>query len=137
MAEEIVHSRHEWYGGSGYPRGLKGKEIPLAASITALADDYDAITTRRPYKNLMSHELLSRTFENPAARNSTPRSWKHSSGANSSFARSRRNSQTASLTRVLPIGHALSIRRYPKNPASIPEERRDLKSHRGLLPADQ
>ena len=56
MAEDIAHSHHEWYDGAGYPRGLKGEEIPLAARITALADVYDAITTRRPYKKPMSHE---------------------------------------------------------------------------------
>jgi response regulator RpfG family c-di-GMP phosphodiesterase len=56
MAEEIAHAHHEWYDGSGYPRGLRGDRIPLAARITALADVYDALTTRRPYKEAMPHE---------------------------------------------------------------------------------
>ena len=55
MAEEIAYAHHEWYDGSGYPRGLRGEQIPLAARITALADVYDAVTTRRPYKDPMSH----------------------------------------------------------------------------------
>jgi putative two-component system response regulator len=56
MAEEVAHAHHEWYDGCGYPRGLEGDNIPLAARITALADVYDAITTKRPYKDPMSHE---------------------------------------------------------------------------------
>ncbi len=56
MAIDVAHAHHEWYDGTGYPRGLKGEDIPLAARITALADVYDAITTRRPYKKAMSHE---------------------------------------------------------------------------------
>ena len=56
MAEDVAHAHHEWYDGSGYPRGLAGDAIPLAARITALADVYDAITTKRPYKEAMPHE---------------------------------------------------------------------------------
>ncbi|MCG8409325.1 MAG: response regulator [Phycisphaerales bacterium] len=55
MAEEIAHSHHEWYNGSGYPQGLEGENIPLAARILALADVYDALTTKRVYKNAFSH----------------------------------------------------------------------------------
>lgn len=54
MAEEIAYAHHEWYNGGGYPRGLQGEEIPLAARIAAVADVYDALTTRRPYKPPMS-----------------------------------------------------------------------------------
>jgi len=46
----IVHTHHERYDGSGYPKGLKGKEIPLAARIMILADTFDAMTTSRIYK---------------------------------------------------------------------------------------
>lgn len=55
MAEEIAHCHHEWFDGRGYPRGLKGPAIPLSARIVALADVYDALTTRRVYKEAMSH----------------------------------------------------------------------------------
>jgi len=44
---------HEWFDGSGYPEGLKGKEIPLHARIIAVADAYDALTTDRPYRKAM------------------------------------------------------------------------------------
>lgn len=50
MAEEIARHHHEWWDGSGYPAGLSGTAIPLAARITALADVYDALTHKRPYK---------------------------------------------------------------------------------------
>lgn len=56
MAEDIAASHHEWYNGGGYPAGLKGRAIPLAARIVAIADVYDALTTRRPYKPPYSHE---------------------------------------------------------------------------------
>jgi len=56
MAEDIAASHHEWYNGAGYPAGLKGRAIPLAARIVAIADVYDALTTRRPYKPPYSHE---------------------------------------------------------------------------------
>ena len=55
MAEEIAYAHHEWYDGSGYPRGLRGADIPLSARIAALADVYDAVTTRRPYKDPVPH----------------------------------------------------------------------------------
>ncbi|GMR04142.1 MAG: response regulator [Thermodesulfobacteriota bacterium] len=47
---EIVVTHHENYNGSGYPRGLKGKEIPLCARIIAVADLYDAMSNDRPYR---------------------------------------------------------------------------------------
>ncbi|MCK4342066.1 MAG: response regulator [Phycisphaerae bacterium] len=56
MAEQVAHGHHEWYDGSGYPRGLKGGEIPLPARIVALADVYDALTTKRVYKDAFSHD---------------------------------------------------------------------------------
>jgi len=50
MAEEIARYHHEWWNGSGYPSNLSGTAIPLAARITALADVFDALTHKRPYK---------------------------------------------------------------------------------------
>jgi len=49
-AAEIVYSHQEYYDGSGYPRRLKGEEIPLGARIFAVADTLDAITSTRPYR---------------------------------------------------------------------------------------
>jgi len=56
MAEDIAHCHHERFDGYGYPRGMKGNEIPLCARIVALADVYDALTTKRVYKDAMSHD---------------------------------------------------------------------------------
>ncbi len=56
MGMEIAYSHHERWDGQGYPFGLAGDEIPLAARIVAVADAYDAITSRRPYKGAFGHE---------------------------------------------------------------------------------
>lgn len=50
MAEEIARFHHEWWDGTGYPTNLSGTAIPLVARITALADVFDALTHKRPYK---------------------------------------------------------------------------------------
>ena len=55
MAEQIAQSHHERMDGNGYPRGLRGKDIPLAARILAVADVYDALTTKRVYKEAVAH----------------------------------------------------------------------------------
>jgi putative two-component system response regulator len=57
IARDIAWAHHERWDGSGYPRGLKGDEIPWAARIVALADVYDALTTRRVYKAAMPHDV--------------------------------------------------------------------------------
>jgi response regulator RpfG family c-di-GMP phosphodiesterase/ligand-binding sensor domain-containing protein len=56
MGMAIAYSHHERWDGRGYPRGLAGNDIPVAARIVAIADAYDAITSLRPYKPALSHE---------------------------------------------------------------------------------
>jgi putative two-component system response regulator len=56
MAMEIARCHHEKWDGSGYPDGLAGEQIPLAARLMAVADVYDALTTSRPYKAAMPRE---------------------------------------------------------------------------------
>jgi len=55
MAADIAYAHHERFDGRGYPRGLSGETIPLAARIVSLVDVYDALTTKRPYKSALSH----------------------------------------------------------------------------------
>ena len=56
FAAEIARYHHERYDGKGYPDGLVGENIPLAARIVAVADVFDALTSARPYKNAWSEE---------------------------------------------------------------------------------
>lgn len=55
-AIDLTSSHHERWDGTGYPRGLNGEEIPLVGRIVAIADVFDALTTRRPYKEAYSVE---------------------------------------------------------------------------------
>jgi amino acid permease len=55
-AKIFAASHHEKWDGTGYPRGLKGQEIPLIGRIMAIADVYDALTSERPYKKPFTHE---------------------------------------------------------------------------------
>jgi len=57
LGEKIALSHHEKWDGSGYPEGLEGKQIPLVGQIVAIADVFDALTTRRPYKKPFSLEV--------------------------------------------------------------------------------
>jgi putative two-component system response regulator len=55
MGRDIALNHHERWDGEGYPSGIAAEEIPLAARILSLADVYDALTTRRPYKEAWTH----------------------------------------------------------------------------------
>ena len=55
-AYEIALSHHEKYDGSGYPSNLKGADIPISGAIVAIVDVYDALVSKRPYKEAYSHE---------------------------------------------------------------------------------
>jgi PAS domain S-box-containing protein len=58
MAEMIARSHHEWWNGGGYPDGLVGDAIPLAARIVAVADVYDALTHARPYRGAWKRDRV-------------------------------------------------------------------------------
>jgi len=55
MAKDIVYTHHEKWDGTGYPEGLRGTQIPIAGRLIALVDVYDAVRTRRLYRDPMSH----------------------------------------------------------------------------------
>jgi putative two-component system response regulator len=65
LAAEIAGSHHERWDGQGYPHRLEGTDIPLSGRIVALADNFDALTTARPYKEAWS---VDRTLEHIAER---------------------------------------------------------------------
>jgi HD-GYP domain-containing protein (c-di-GMP phosphodiesterase class II) len=56
LTGDMAFSHHEHWDGKGYPKGLKGEEIPLSGRIMAIADVYDAVISSRPYKGALSHE---------------------------------------------------------------------------------
>lgn len=64
----IIRSHHERWDGGGYPDGLKGQQIPLAARILQVADIYDALTTARPYKSALGTDEALRVLEDEVAR---------------------------------------------------------------------
>jgi response regulator RpfG family c-di-GMP phosphodiesterase len=66
MALEVARHHHERFDGTGYPDGLRGEGIPLAARVLALADAYDAIRVRRPYKPALPHAVAVRKIEEAA-----------------------------------------------------------------------
>ncbi len=55
---EAILSHHEWYNGEGYPRGIKGKEIPILSRISLLINSYEAMTTDRPYRKKMAKKEI-------------------------------------------------------------------------------
>jgi len=72
MAEQIAGAHHERWDGEGYPRGLRGEEIPLLARVVAVADAFDALTHDRPYKLAWSVESALLEIELEAGRQFDP-----------------------------------------------------------------
>jgi putative nucleotidyltransferase with HDIG domain len=71
-AAEIVYAHQEHYDGSGYPRGLKGDEIPLGARIFAIADTLDAMRSDRPYRDAQSIQAVRKEIETWSGRQFDP-----------------------------------------------------------------
>lgn len=62
MAAEIARSHHECWDGSGYPDGISGEKIPISARILAVADVYDALVSKRVYKEAYAHDTAARVI---------------------------------------------------------------------------
>ncbi len=60
MAATIALTHHEWFDGSGYPRGLSGEDIPLEGRIVAVADVFDALLSDRPHRSAMTAEQATK-----------------------------------------------------------------------------
>ena len=72
MAALVAQFHHEWWNGQGYPAGLVGKEIPLAARIVSVGDVYDALTSKRPYKEAWAPERAKQMIEEGAGKQFDP-----------------------------------------------------------------
>lgn len=72
IIENIILLHHEKWDGTGYPFGLKGKFIPIEAQIIAVADFYDALTSKRPYKDKISHKVALQLLKEQSGRSFNP-----------------------------------------------------------------
>lgn len=72
LARQIAEAHHEKYDGAGYPQGLRGNDIPLAARIAAVADVYDALRSIRPYKKAFTHEAAAEIIQRDAGTHFDP-----------------------------------------------------------------
>lgn len=70
---EVTRSHHEHYDGTGYPDGLKGNEIPIQARIITLADSYDAMNSKRIYRNALSFEQIKEEIKKNAGTQFDPK----------------------------------------------------------------
>ena len=109
MGKEIAYNHHEKWDGSGYPRGLKGEEIPLSARIIAVADVYDALTTKRFYKAAYSHEKAKSMIIRLKGRHFDPEIVKAFVAIEAEFNRVRkeklREETTFTEQRIQAVGH--------------------------------
>jgi putative nucleotidyltransferase with HDIG domain len=69
---EVIRSHHERWDGSGYPDGLSGEQIPLLARVLAIADVFDAVTSRRSYRDAWPHDRAYKLIETEAGRHFDP-----------------------------------------------------------------
>jgi putative two-component system response regulator len=73
MAEEIAWTHHERWDGKGYPRGLKGEDIPLVGRVVAVCDVFDALTSERPYKKAWTFEAAVKEIRRMSGTSFDPR----------------------------------------------------------------
>ncbi len=73
LAAEIAYTHHEKYNGKGYPRGLKGDDIPQSGAIVAVVDVFDALLSKRPYKEPFSLEKTLQIIKNDTGEHFHPK----------------------------------------------------------------
>ena len=73
FASQIAESHHEKYNGKGYPKGLSGEDIPLIARIVAVVDVFDALMSKRPYKEPFSLEKTLSIIEGDSGTHFDPK----------------------------------------------------------------
>ena len=115
-ALEIVYSHHERWDGAGYPRGLAGESIPLAARIFAVVDTYDAITSDRPYRRARSHQAAMAELQRVAGHQLDPAG--------------RRRLPQHPRGRAAPPARAVQAHPSGPLPAARPARRHDRARHR-------
>jgi putative two-component system response regulator len=71
-AAEVALAHHERWDGKGYPRGIAGEAIPLFARIVAVADVFDALSSKRAYKDAWQREKITALFRDEAGRHFDP-----------------------------------------------------------------
>lgn len=71
-ARELIASHHEWYDGSGYPANIQGQAIPLAGRLMAVIDVYDALTSKRVYKEKIEHNEAIEVMKQESPRHFDP-----------------------------------------------------------------
>jgi response regulator RpfG family c-di-GMP phosphodiesterase len=72
LGREIAMAHHEKWDGTGYPKGLKGKAIPLSARIISICDVYDALVSDRPYKKAIPHDKAVKIIKNESGKSFDP-----------------------------------------------------------------
>jgi putative two-component system response regulator len=72
LAKEIAYTHHEKWDGSGYPQGLAGDDIPISGRLMAIADIYDALISRRVYKEAIPHEITVEIIANERGKQLDP-----------------------------------------------------------------
>lgn len=103
FACDIVACHHEKYDGTGYPRGLAGESIPLSARIVALADVYDALTSKRVYKDALSPEEATKIIIEGSGKHFDPVIVQAFKAISVAFAETRRELADAEPSVTLPF----------------------------------
>jgi putative two-component system response regulator len=85
MARDVAAAHHERFDGTGYPNHLRGEDIPLCARIVALADVYDALTSKRIYKDAFAHEVAKEIIIKDSGTHFDPRIVEAFAAAESEF----------------------------------------------------